>query len=67
MSLLITPETVLWFVAMASSLFVFCETQAWRGLTRMFPEGHRRWHSWARFVALVAYTALIAHMPRIME
>jgi hypothetical protein len=59
MKVTITPLAILWCAATLVALWAFCESFAWRGLTRMFPEGYRVGHTVLRVGSLVAYTALV--------
>lgn len=54
---------IVWFVLMLISIASIFEVVGWRGLTRMFPEGHRWWHILVQYGSLAVFAALVHFNP----
>lgn len=54
---------ILWFIGIIFSILLIDEFVGYRGLTRMFPEGHRNWHFPAQLGSLTFFAALVHFHP----
>lgn len=48
-------KVISWFLWLYASYVLVLVTVGSRRLTQMFPEGHRWWHGWAEFFAMVFF------------
>ena len=56
-------KAILWALWLLLSIILVFELIGFRGLTRMFPEGHRAWHLPAQLAALTLFAAAVLCNP----
>jgi hypothetical protein len=55
--------TIFWFVGLLFNIACIFHFIGFSGITRMFPEGHRRWHFPVQLLTLATFAVLVLVHP----